>query len=144
MDHPPEPVAHVEPVAPVPPVASRGRLTFPDWLGVVSTALAASPLFVVPWTIGTVLHDMYVEFGGELPLLTQWVLGGWFAPMCGLFTFVALGLAVVAPVRLAVRRLVVIASFCWVMAAGGVILIGLYLPMFSLAETISQEPRAGD
>ncbi len=144
MDLPPEHEAPGEPVAPVPPVASRGGLTLADWFGVASTALAASPLFAVPWTVGVALHDMYAEFGGELPVLTQWVLSGWFAPLCGLVTFVTLGLAVVAPVRLAVRRLVVIASFGWVMTAGGMILIGLYLPMFSLAENISQEPRAGD
>ena len=147
MDLPPEHEAQGQPVASVAsvaPVASRGGLTLPDWLGVASTALAASPLFAVPWTVGTVLHDMYTEFGGELPVLTQWVLSAWFAPLCGLITFVALGLAVAAPVRLAVRRLVVIAAFGWVMTVGGVVLIGLYLPMFSLAETISQEPRAGD
>ena len=141
VDLPPEHVARGEPDA---PDARRGRLTLPDWLGVVSTALAALPLFAVPWTVGVALDGMYAELGGELPTLTQWALSGWFAPLCGLMTFLALGLAVAVPVRLAARRLLVLASFGWVMTAGGLVLVGLYLPLLSLADSISQEPRVGD
>ncbi len=116
---------------------SGNAFTVLDWIGVVYTVGQIIGLFLFP-TIAVAFADMYVDFGGALPLLTRVVTQPWFSIVLGAICLSVFSLQWLQffKSRLKRRRAVVVLSFLLASAAMAVCVIGLYLPIFKMASPI--------
>jgi hypothetical protein len=120
------------------------ELTALDSIAVVLTATEAAVLFAFPWTWGQSFQRLFAEFGvgvASLPLLTRLVLTAWFPLLLGALTTAGtmIGSIPIVPLSLSTRRWALVGTFAFGGAALGLCLVGLYVPMFSLAERIPSE-----
>jgi type II secretory pathway component PulF len=83
-------------------------------------------------------QKMYADFGGELPALTRLVLMPWVPLFLGLIPaiMIAVALALVGKSSLGVRRGLVAGAAFFSVAASGLCLHAVYLPLFSIAGAI--------
>jgi hypothetical protein len=113
------------------------RLTALDGIAVFLTGLLAAGLVAFPFAVGRSFERLFADFGATSPpALTRLVLSVWFP--CALGALVAGGpvLACIPAVPLVYRRRVLVAAFVLGCVSVGVCLVGLYLPVFALAEGI--------
>jgi hypothetical protein len=113
------------------------RLTSLDGIAVFLTGLVAAGLFAFPFAVGRHFGAMFADFGSApLPPLTGLAVSVWFP--CALGAMVAGGpvLACIPAVPLAYRRRVLVAAFVLGCVSVGVCVVGVYLPLFELADKI--------
>ncbi len=80
---------------------------------------------------------MYRDFGGPTPVLTQLVLAGWIPIGVAVPSLAALALGAFNR-TLGRRRAFVVGAFALGGVGLGVSLVGLYLPLFALANALSK------
>jgi len=111
-------------------------LTALDWIAVVLTGLVGLNLAAFPVLISPVYVDMFAEFGAELPGLTRLVIQAWF-PALGLVLVVGLAAwGLLGRLGLGKRRALVVGAFTLALVWTGLCWLGLYLPIFELAESV--------
>ena len=115
----------------------RSELTALDGIAAVITSVAIAGLLTIPLWLAPHFAAMYQALGGEIPLLTRAVLSPWFGPGCALLPLASLGYALAArKATLHSRRRLIVLGFVLAAGAGALCLVGLYLPLFSLAGAI--------
>lgn len=105
-------------------------------LDIVALAVSAiSLLLIVACTFMVLPHfaSMFADFGGELPAVTRLVLTPWFPPAMGL---IAPAIAAEAIARHQARTERLIVAIVLAVALPTLGLIGLYLPIFTIAGSI--------
>jgi len=107
-------------------------LTRLDQIGAWAAAIPATSLLAIPISVAPTFERMFVDMGAPLPILTQWVLAGWFPVGLAVVPGLLLGFALLAPGRLThtQRRLAIAASFVVGVLGIAACLMGLYLPIF--------------
>lgn len=113
------------------------RLTALDGIAVALTGLLATVLFAFPYLVGRHFRLMFDDFGtASLPALTNLALSTWFPSVLGAVTAIGPAVAGIPSISLARRRRVVVAAFVFGCAAFAMCLVGMYLPIFDLADNI--------
>jgi hypothetical protein len=127
-----------------PTISRRGAHAFTvlDLVGVGVGALAALALLAVPLAIAPAFVRVYADLGGALPRLTLLVTSAWFPPSLAALSAGALAGALLVRGRLGLRRGLVAAAVLVPVAGFGVILVGLYLPVFELGRQHQVTARA--
>ena len=110
--------------------------TILDWLGVTATGFSTLPLlgFAIA---GPRARAVFDDVGGELPLLTLWVMQPWFPITLGIVSLAILMAAFRKDLSIGRRRMWVVASFVMTSTFVALCLIGLYLPIFIMADAIA-------
>lgn len=108
-----------------------------DWIGIIYVVMHIIGLFVFP-KIALAFGEMYADFGGSLPNLTQIVIKPWFSISLGIICLCIFSLQWLTPVRnsLKRRRAVIVLSFLTATASSALCIIGLYQPVFRAAGAI--------
>jgi hypothetical protein len=108
-----------------------------DWIGIIYVVLHIIGLFMFP-NIALAVGEMFADFGGSLPNLTQIVIKPWFSISLGIICLCIFSLQWLNPVRnsLKWRRAVIIISFLAATASSAICIIGLYQPVFRAADAI--------
>jgi hypothetical protein len=122
------------------PEAVSQAFTILDWIGVVVTVLALLGTCVLSLNAG-VFGGMFKDLGTRgLPLLTRLVLRPWFGFLLALPSAAMVTVAVLRHQRssLGRRRALVVVAFVLALLAAGVILVGLYQPIFSMAGAVKE------
>jgi hypothetical protein len=116
---------------------SANEFTILDWIGVVYTVGNIISLFTLP-KAAVVFRDMYADFGGSVPQLTNIVTKPWVPILTALICICIFSLQWVKwfKVRLKRRRAVVVFSFLIASTAFAVCVIGYYLPIFKMARSL--------
>ena len=97
-------------------------------------------LVVFPATVGSFFEAIYADLGGmDLPALTRWVIGRWAAPAMALPSIGLLGYAALPKATLLSRRIAAVAAFVLAFSALAVCMVAIYLPIFSLADSIQAD-----
>jgi len=118
-----------------------GPFTALDWIGVVITALAMLATCALSLAADA-FAGMYRDMGAtSLPLLTRLALRPWLGPVFAAAPAALVILAIWKNRRLSLglRRALVVVAFCLALAAGAIVLYGLYLPIFELAGAVRAE-----
>jgi hypothetical protein len=123
------------------PTAERaGVFTALDWLGMMHAGFSALGLLLFP-VAGRSFGSMFRDLGSgeQLPALTKLAISGWFPILLGLvvLSLVLTGLRRALP--LSRRRLALVGAFVLGGAGIGVCLIGIYLPIFAVADAVQAE-----
>lgn len=114
---------------------SKTSFSILDWMGLVVATMATISLMMFPVFIAPHFRVMYADFGGEIPVLTHWVLNPWFAPVFGAASAILIGLGLRGK-RIAQRRMLVVTAFGFSCASFALVWVGLYLPILNLAAAI--------
>lgn len=124
----------------MPPDDAPEQLTPFDWLGACLAGLPAFALLAFP-VQGRRFAAMFADFGAQkdLPVLTRLAVSVSFPVALGLLVVVLIGAGVTLRAPLAARRACIIAGFVLGVGAFALCLVGLYLPIFSLAGNIKAE-----
>lgn len=119
------------------PSSREEDLTAGDWVAVVLTGLCV--LFCFQWAffMGPAFAKMFADFGSTPPALTELSLTVWFPLMLGLNpASVAFYAVSQRGAGLQRRRFFLVVSFVMGLAAAGLLLVGAYLPIFTLAGSV--------
>lgn len=107
-----------------------------DWIGVGLVGLGSLFCFLFPFLIAPAFKQMFADFGGELPDLTQLGLTVWFPLMLGLNPASVAFYAVAGPLTPGRRRVFIVLAFVLSLAACAVCLVAMYAPIFAMAGKI--------
>jgi hypothetical protein len=113
------------------------EFTILDWIGIIYVVIHIIGLFIFP-KIALAFGEMFADFGGSLPNLTQFVIKPWFSISLGIICLCVFSLQWLNPVRnsLKRRRAVIVLSFLTASASSAICIIGLYQPVFRAAGTV--------
>jgi hypothetical protein len=120
--------------------ARRDKLNAMDWMGVATLAIEALVL-VVSRVYTSKFTEVFSEFGGDLTVLTKIVL----SPVYGAIAAALLLLCASAmwwPAlrgRQGTKRTFLVIGFVFGLGTIGLYVIGLYLPIFTMADLASQQ-----
>jgi MFS family permease len=114
--------------------------TVGDWIGTVIAGFAATGLLLFP-VVGRSFASMFRDFGdaNELPALTRLAISGWFPAALGITAVVGLGAGTRRSARLSRRRAFIVAAFIVGCVGIGLCLVGVYLPIFSIAGKVTAD-----
>jgi hypothetical protein len=114
------------------------KLTILDWVGITFVIFQIIGLFAFP-KLALAFKDMFTDFGGPLPLLTRVVIKPWFSILVGIVCSGVFLLQLLDPIksRIGRRRTVIVLSFLVALAGYAICIVGLYLPIFKIAGSIS-------
>ena len=116
-----------------------GTLTVLDWLGGVWIGFAILGLIMFP-VVASFFHSTYADFGDvDLPVLTVFVTQLWVAPVLALVPFALLTHGLRVKVELNRRRFLLVVTGVIATVLLAVCFIGVYLPLFDLAEVVNAE-----
>jgi len=107
-----------------------------DWLAVGAVGLAVLFCLQWPFLAAPQFAKMFADFGGELPDLTQLALTTWFPLMLGLNPASVVFHALSQKHTLARRRLLIGAALVLSLGFNALLLVAMYLPIFSIAGKI--------
>ena len=115
----------------------RGQdFTTLDWIGTLIAATTALGLLVFPIAAQS-FATMFREFGSrDLPALTRLALSWWFPVVLALPVIATFGLGLRGSAPIQHRRAWVVVAFVLGCFGIGICLVGVYLPIFSLAGSI--------
>ncbi len=117
--------------------SAGAEFTVLDWIGLVVVLLPVSFLLTWPWLLAPSYRLMFSEFGSELPLLTQLVLSPW-PPLA--FAVISVGLVAGATLlrgaSIGNRCALAVAAFVVALVGVAMCFLGVYLPIFQLANSI--------
>ena len=115
-----------------------GTFTVLDWIGVVVVCKTVVLLALLPPRMAPAFLKMFADFGGDLPMLTRWLLGrGWLGPLAALAPAALVAVGVAAPrLSLGDRRRLLLAAFLLAGGALALFLLAMYLPIFEMAGSI--------
>jgi hypothetical protein len=119
---------------------SQSSFTVLDWIAALVAVCGILGLLVFPLA-GRTYAGMFEDFGAgaSLPLLTRLAISVWFPPTLSVPASASLALGLAASRPLMKRRLWVVGAFVLGWGALGVCVVGLYLPIFVLADAIRAE-----
>ena len=108
-----------------------------DWIGIFFVIAQILGLFTFS-IIALRFNKVFIDFGGTLPIITEFVVKSWFSPMLGIICLCIFLFQWLKAMKGNIRqkRKVIIISFFVVSAAYTTCIIGLYLPFFKLLDTI--------
>lgn len=108
-----------------------------DWLGTVVAGFSALALAMFPIT-GRSFAGMFNDLGSraELPLLTRLATTTWFPLLLVIPVVTTLALGLRGRHALSTRRLWIVSAFLLGGVSFAVCLVGVYLPIFSIAGAI--------
>jgi hypothetical protein len=110
-----------------------------DGIAVLLTALLAAVLVAFPFVVAPHYEAMFRDFGASpLPPLTRLVLSARIPIGLGATTATSAVLGCVPAIPRGVRRGVIVGAFVIGCAGIAVCLVGLYLPIFRLADSIQE------
>jgi type II secretory pathway component PulF len=119
------------------PAMRDARLTTLDVIAVLLTGLVSATLVAFPHVVAPRYREMFADFGAApLPALTRLVLSTWFPTALGAATATGPILGCIPAIPLTFRRIALVAAFVLGLASFAVCLVGLYLPIFALADSI--------
>jgi len=122
--------------APPPNDALRERFAPFDYALALGAIAGALGLFAFP-IMGSSFAAMFRDFGNaQLPALTQLVITGWFPPILGLLVAGATARGLRGAMPLVQRRLWILGAMVLAGVSIGVCVVGVYLPIFTLAGNI--------
>ena len=118
-------------------MTERDELSALDWIGFTVAALGVLWSGVlIPLVFAPRFAQMFADFGGRLPAFTLLVLKQWPPMLASMIPMAMLGMAAAGDRPVATRRRLIVAAFVAGGALVGVLLWGLYLPIFELAGKI--------
>lgn len=79
---------------------------------------------------------MFSDFGSELPVFTALYLKPWFPPLLALAPMAIAGAGVVGGAPRALRAVLMAMAIFLTVTLPAVFLVGMYLPIFSLADAV--------
>ena len=84
---------------------------------------------------------MFRDLGSanHLPTLTRLVISGWLPVILGLFVVSGVVVGVRGPIPLSGRRTLIVLAFVIGGVGFAVCLVGLYLPIFAVADAIKED-----
>lgn len=108
-----------------------------DWIGAVLSAFGVLGLLVFP-IAGRTFARMYDDVSGssDLPIVTRLATSVWFPLLLAIPAIACLALALRRGTALRRRRALVVGAFLSSATSFGVCLVGVYLPLFTLARAI--------
>ena len=115
---------------------SLTEFTVFDWIGTIGTGWFALKLIAFA-VLGDQLRAQWREFGGEMPLLTQWVSGTWFPGLLCLLSVAVLLAAFRRNLTIGQRRAWIVASFVASSGFAALCLVGTFLPIFEMASALN-------
>lgn len=113
------------------------EFTILDWVGIIYIVCHFSFLFLFPLFAST-FQEIYLDFGGSLPAITELVLHPWFPILLGFFCVGIFSLQWFGPIKhsLKRRRAVIVCSFTLTLSISAFCVIALYKPLFMLAGNV--------
>jgi hypothetical protein len=121
------------------PKSAQG-FTVLDWLGTVVAGFSAFGLLLFPLA-GRTFASMFRDVGSanHLPALTRLVISGWLPVILGLLVVSGVVAGVRAATPLSRRRAFIVGAFVLGGVGFGVCLVGLYLPIFAIADAVKSD-----
>jgi hypothetical protein len=119
---------------------SAQQFTVLDWIGTVVAGSTGLGLLLFPFASRT-FASMFRDFGpaANLPALTRLVISGWFPMLLGLVVIAGVVAGVRRAGSLSKRRAVLVGAFVLGGVSFGVCLVGLYLPIFAIANAVKAD-----
>ena len=116
------------------------RFTTLDWIGTVVASFNAVGLLSLPVT-GRSFASMFHDFGtgDHLPALTKLAISWWFPATLGALVLGGVVMGVRQPAPIQQRRAWIVGAFVLGGIGLAVCLIGMYLPIFAVADAIKAE-----
>ena len=113
------------------------EFTILDWIGIVYIVGHILGLFAFP-KMALTFNEMFMEFGGSLPVLTEIVINPWFSMLLGLACICIFSLQWLKPIKSSIRRrrAVIVLSFIGATISFAICIIGIYQPIFKMASPI--------
>ncbi len=108
-----------------------------DWMGVVTLVIEAAVLFGSR-VYSSRFVETFEEFGGDLPLLTQVVLTPAYGAICGglLLLLASTNFWPTLRGRDGAKKMAMVVGFVAGLGAIMTYVIGLYLPLFQVADNV--------
>lgn len=119
--------------APPPPDTSLARLSVLDWIGVLVVGVSGLLGLAVPLVVGPMFRRLSESLGATDVSLASTVLQGWVPLALGLLPLVVLAAALLVPLPLMPRRVLLLLAFALTVVASAVLLVALYGTLFALA-----------
>ena len=119
--------------APPPPDTSLARLSVLDWIGVLVVGVSGMFGLAVPLVVAPMFRRLSESLGATDASLASTVLQGWVPLALGLLPLVVLAAALLVPLPLMPRRVLLLLAFALTVVAGGVLLLALYGTLFAFA-----------
>ncbi len=119
--------------APPPPDASLARLSVLDWIGVLVVGVSGLFGLTVPLVVAPMFRRLSESLGATDTSLASRVLQGWVPLALGLRPLVVLAAALLVPLSLMRRRVLLVLAFALTVVASGVLLFALYGTLFAVA-----------
>lgn len=119
---------------------SQESFTTFDWVGVILTGFATLGLLLFPF-VGRTFSVMFEDLSdkGALPLLTRLATSAWFPLLLALPGGVGLALCLQRRRPLGHRRACIVGAFVFCGIAIALCIVGVYLPLFKLADAVHAE-----
>ncbi len=116
------------------------RLTTLDRMGIVIASSTAIGLMLFP-VAGATFSGMFTDVGAskDLPLLTRLATSAWFPLLLVLPVVACLVMGLRRKTPLAVRRAWIVGAFALGCVSFALCLVGMYLPVFAIANAIRAE-----
>jgi hypothetical protein len=114
--------------------------TILDWIGTVVAGLFGLGLLAFP-LVARHFAAMFRDLGSSNHLagLTSLVVSTWFPMLLGLVVVTGITAGVRNTLPLAKRRALIVGAFIFGAVGFGVCLVGLYLPIFAIADAVRAE-----
>ena len=108
-----------------------------DWALALGAGAGAVGLFAFP-ILGSAFAGMFRDLGSEaqLPLLTRLAVSLWFPPLLGVLVAIATARGIRGALPLVRRRLWILGAMVFAGVSIGLCVIGVYMPIFTLAGNI--------
>ncbi len=95
--------------------------------------LAITAIFVIP-----TFREMFADLGAELPALTQLVFSPGVVLVAAVVPLVLVGLVALRLGSRSLRFGLLVVAVCWGLSVEALVIIACYLPIFQLADLVSQ------